>query len=124
MEKKHHKVRISWDGTKWKANPGKLGGHPAEDKKVSRGDTIQWFIGSDPDSDPHSEVTLFFPDESIFGLSHVKLPCGENITLEVRRKGKDVANTSKLEENLYAAYCHQAYCFAEGESNPIIIIER
>ena len=118
MEKKHHKVRISWDGTKWKANPGKLGGHPAEDKKVSRGDTIQWFIGSDPDSDPHSEVTLFFPDESIFGLSHVKLPYGDDITLEVRTKGNDKG------KNLYAAFCHEPNCFAEGESNPIIIIER
>ncbi len=101
----------------WKADPGTLGDDPDPNKKVRKGDLIRWEVNKG------SDVTLFFPDETIFGLCHVKLLQGENITLEVRRIGKDNA-AGKLEKNLYAAFCHQPNCFAEGNSSPIIIIEK
>ena len=138
MVRKTHQVVIGWNDVekKWKANPGALGdepgrpGYPDENKKIRKDHLINFAISStDTTGNPVPEedkryVTLFFPDESIFGLSHVKLPEGEDITLEVRRIGKDIANTNKIEKNLYAAYSHKDYCFAEGESSPIIIIEK
>lgn len=126
MPQKTHPVAIGWDGNKWKASPGTLGddpgrpGYPDPSKKIKKNELIRFSIVSPPEVEG-SDVTLFFPDESIFGLSHVKLLAGEDITLEVRR-GKAKA-TPGDEKNLYAAFCHKPNCFADGDSNPIIIIE-
>lgn len=115
-------VKISWNSveSKWKVDPPKV-------EKVKRGHAIRWEAQG-------SAVTLFFPDDTIFGLSHVKLENSvpnDSITLEVKRDLQK-ADADGKERNFYAAYCHTPYesngnkftgCFAEGESNPIIIIE-
>ncbi len=113
-------VTISWNDVekKWKADPPKV-------EEVKRGVTICWQAQG-------SAVTLLFPDDTIFGLSHVKIDKDDSITLEVKRNLKNADEYGK-EKNFYAAYCHTSYesngnkftgCFAEGESSPIIIIER
>ena len=102
-----HVVEVSKD-VKWKATPGKVKINLSKEPEPS----ITW-------RPIDCNVTLFFPDQELCGENFYYIPKNKPRTLKIKKLVQD--------KYPYAVYCHKDKNdkdFAEGDSSPIIIIER
>ena len=95
-----HEVKLTRKRGSWKAKPAVV--------RAKAGDSIHW-------KGTGSDMTLFFPKKKLFWHHDFEIARGQGLVLKVGagKKGKYPS----------AAFCHSANCFAEGKSNPIVIID-
>ncbi len=62
------------------------------------------------------DIILWFPNSKVFGVHELYIPKGDSQVLKVMKNAKP-------DEYPYACFCINENCFAEGESNPIIIVD-
>ena len=88
----------------WKVDPPEV--HARE------GDTIRWKVTGEEET---SDITLLFPQTIPFWHRDFEIARDQALVLKV--------GAGKKGKYPYAAFCHSANCFAEGKSNPIVIID-
>ena len=98
---KVHDIEIICRDGVWKVEPSKV--------KAKAGDSIHWNVVS-------SDATLLFPTRKLFWHQDFMIATDKGLVLNV---GQD-----KEGEYRYAVFCHKENDFAEGNSSPIIIIEK
>ena len=104
---KPYEVEVSKD-VKWKAKPGEVKVKLSQEPQPS----ITW-------TPRGCKVTLFFPDQELFGEHFYDIPNGKPRNLKIKKLVED--------KYPYAVYCHKDKDdkdFAIGNSTPIIIIDK
>ena len=94
-------ITVGFDREKWSTSPGEC--------SASSGDEITWRA-------EETALTLWFPEESLFGQRELSIASGGTATLTV---GKNV----EPGRYAYAVYCHDPREFASGSLHPVMIIE-
>ena len=80
---------------------------------VRKGDTVKWKAID-------SDITLFFPDPKLFGETLGTVFRGRHKELKVLLGSR----SKKGERYHYSVYHHELKDFGEGNSSPVIIIQR